>query len=222
MIKGVQVVVGIDEDGYREVLGIWCADTENETSWSDVFADLKGRGLHGVTYVVSDNHKGLRRAIARHFQGVVWQRCQVHFTRNILSRVSKKDRARVRNLLREITEARTVKTARACLQNVVEELTDSYPKVAEYLDEHGEEILAVYALPEQHRKRMRSTNMLERLNQELKRRTRVVRIFPNEAACIRLIAALAIETNEEWMARIYLKMEDHETGAISDTDEMAA
>ena len=171
-----------------------------------VFRELKDRGLSGVSYIVSDDHTGLTNAIHRDFQGAVWQRCQVHFIRNVLSKISKKDRGRILAHLHEITGSSCLESARKRLYEAVEVLTDSHPKVAELLDDHGEEMLAVYALPEQHRKRMKSTNMLERFNQELKRRTRVVRIFPNERACVRLVTALAMEQNEEWMERKYLNM----------------
>ena len=201
--QGVLVVVGIDAEGYREVLGVWCADSESESSWTAVFRELKERGLHGVSYVVSDDHTGLTNAIARQFQGAVWQRCQVHFIRNVLNTIPKKDRGKVLAHLREPS----LETARDRLHEAVDVLQKPFPKAARLLDDHGEEILAVYALPEHHRKRMRTTNMLERFNEEIKRRTRVVRIFPNEQSCIRLISALAMEENENWMERKYLNME---------------
>ena len=205
--EGVLVVVGISETGFREILGVWQAPTETEATWSEVFEDLKRRGLRGVQYVVSDAHQGLRSAIDRQFPGAVWQRCQVHFIRNVLARVRKGDRAGVLTLVRSITEAPTRLAAEAALTAAVETLQGRYPEVAALIEDAAEEILAVYALPEAHRKRMRSTNMLERYNQELKRRTRVVRIFPNGASCLRLICAMAIETNEEWLARRYLRMD---------------
>jgi len=198
--QGVLIVVGIDAEGYREVLGIWCADSESEASWSAVFRELKERGLHGVSYVVSDDHTGLTKAIAHQFQGAVWQRCQVHFIRNVLSKVPKKDRGRILVHLRDITGASSLETARERMREAVDALQKSYPQAAE-------EMLAVYALPEHHRKRMRTTNMLERFNEEILRRTRVVRIFPNEQSCIRLVSALAMEENENWMERKYLNME---------------
>lgn len=204
---GVLLVVGIDTDGIREPLGVWVADSESEASWADVFNSLKDRGLRGVTYIVSDDHTGLRKAVRRCFQGALWQRCQVHFIRNVLSHTSRKDRGYVVSLMREITAAASADAARKRIREVVTRLERTHPKIAQMLDEHGEEILTVYHLPEPHRKRMRSTNMLERLNQEIKRRTRVVRIFPNEASCIRLVSALAMETAEEWMQRKYLDME---------------
>ena len=175
-----------------------------------MFRELKERGLHGVSYIVSDDHTGLTKAIAQQFQGVIWQRCQVHFVRNVLSKVPKKDKGKILAHLREITGASNLESAQNRLRDAVEVLQASHPKAADLLDEHGEEMLAVYALPETHRKRMRTTNMLERFNQEIKRRTRVVRIFPNEKACIRLVSALAMEENENWMERKYLNMETEE------------
>jgi len=188
--QSVLIVVGIDNEGFREVLGVWCADSESEASWSKVFRELKERGLHGVSYVVSDDHKGLTKAIAREFQGAIWQRCQVHFIRNVRAMVSKKDRGRITASLKEITGAESLDSARKRLNEAVDTLYAKHPKVAGHLDMYGEEILAVYALPEHHWKRMRTTNMLERFNEEIKRRTRVVRIFPNEQSCIRLVSAL--------------------------------
>jgi len=220
--QGILIVIGISEDGYREILGVWNADSENEQSWSEVFRELKDRGLKGLRYVVSDDHSGLVKAVNRQFQGVIWQRCHVHFIRNVLNLVSLKDRSKILRYLKEITESTSFESARKRLSEAVDALEKTHPKVAEYLDTYGEEILAVYALPEQHRKKMRSTNMLERYNEEIKRRTRVVRIFPNEQSCIRLIAALAMEENEEWMARRYLNMNWGEVGLIVDTDNMAA
>jgi len=206
--QGVLLVVGISPEGYREILGVWVADSENETSWSEVFAALSRRGLEGVRYVVSDDHQGLRKAVERHFQGAIWQRCQVHLIRNVLSRVSRKDRGAVLEQLRSITEAPTREAARGALAGAVTALEKQHRKLAMLLEEQGEEILAVYQLPPEHRRRVRSTNLLERLSQEIKRRTRVIRIFPNEAACLRLISALAMETNLEWMERVYLKMDE--------------
>ena len=131
----------------------------------------------------------------------------MHFIRNVLSKVPKKDRGRILVHLRDITGASSIETARERLNEAVDVLQTSQQKAATLLDDHGEEILAVYALPEHHRKRMRTTNMLERFNEEILRRTRVIRIFPNEQSCIRLVSALAMEENENWMERKYLNME---------------
>ncbi len=208
--QGVLVVCGIDGRGYREVLGCWVAESESEASWGAVFAELKQRGLHGVRYVVSDDHAGMVKAIGRHFQGAVWQRCQVHFVRNALSLCGVAQRPLVLRLMRAVTEAPTRQAAKNALAAAIAELAKKAPKTAALLEEHGEEILGVYALPEPHRKRMRTTNMLERQNQELKRRTRVVRVFPNAASCLRLVSALLIETSQQWVERLYLRMEEED------------
>jgi transposase-like protein len=205
--QGVLVAIGISAAGYREVLGSWVAESESEASWGAVFSELKQRGLRGVRYVVSDDHAGMVKAIDRHFQGAVWQRCQVHFVRNALSLCGRQQRPQVLRLMKAVTEAPTREAARAALAAAIAELEQKAPKVARLLDECGEQILGVYALPEAHQKRMRTTNMLERQNQELKRRTRVIRVFPHEQSCLRLISALLMETNQEWMGRIYLQME---------------
>lgn len=219
--QGVLIVVGVDAQGLREVLGVWVADSESEASWGEVFSDLGRRGLRGVRYLVSDDHQGMRRAIDRHFQGVAWQRCQVHFVRNILNHTAARDKALVLAALRSITEAPSLVAARKALAEAVEVLARKAPKSAAMLDAFGEEILAVYQLPEGHRKRMRSTNMLERVNQEIKRRTRVIRIFPNEQACVRLVSTLMMELNQEWMERAYLNMEAQREAA-PDRAEAAA
>jgi transposase-like protein len=219
--QGVLVAIGISASGYREVLGCWVAESESEASWGAVFSELKQRGLTGVSYVVSDDHQGMVRAIARHFQGSVWQRCQVHFVRNALALCGQQQRPQVLRLMKAVTEAPTREAAKAALAVAVAELEKKAPRVARLLEEHGEEILGVYALPETHRKRMRTTNMLERQNQELKRRTRVIRVFPHEQSCLRLVSALLMETNQEWMGRIYLRMEE-ESGAEIESQAQAA
>jgi transposase-like protein len=206
--QGVLLVVGIGSDGYREILGTWVADSESEASWSEVFKELRTRGLKGVRYVVSDDHAGLVKAIGRHFQGALWQRCQVHFVRNLCSIVSKKDRPRIVEMLREITTAQAYVSARKRMDETIESLEKTHPKVSKMLEKNGEDILTVYQLPVWQRRGMKSTNMLERYNQELKRRTRVVRIFPNQESCLRLITALAMEMTEEWLGRRYLIFED--------------
>jgi len=219
--QGVLVAIGISATGYREVLGCWVAESESEASWGAVFGELKQRGLSGVRYVVSDDHKGMVKAIERHFQGAVWQRCQVHFVRNALALCGRQQRPMVLRLMKAVTEAPTREAAKAALAVAVTELEKKAPKVAQLLEESGEEILGVYALPEAHRKRMRTTNMLERQNQELKRRTRVVRVFPHEQSLLRLIAALLMETAQEWMGRIYLSMEDEPETATETIAEAA-
>ena len=150
---------------------------------------------------------GMVRAIERHFQGVLWQRCQVHFLRNLLNHTAARDKAALLAQLKTVTEAPTLTAARKAVGEAAEALGRRTPKAAVLLENGAAEIPAVHQLPERHRKRMRSTNMLERVNQEIKRRTRVIRIFPNEQACLRLVSTLMIELNQDWMERIYLSME---------------
>jgi transposase-like protein len=206
--QGVLIVAGVRDDGRREILAVEVADTESEATYQELFRRLKARGLQGVVLVTSDDHAGLRAAIARHFQGAGWQRCQVHFARNLQGRVGRKDRARLADDLRAIFTAPEAAQARAMARTCAERWRRSHPALATHLEEDLEPCLACYAMPSAHRPRMRTTNGLERLNQELKRRTRVVRIFPNRAALLRLVTALAMEQSEEWVSgRRYLDME---------------
>ena len=206
--QGVLIVAGVRDDGRRELLAVEVTDTESEATYEALFRCLKGRGLRGVGLVTSDDHAGLRAAIARHFQGASWQRCQVHFARNLRGRVGTKHRARLGADLRGIFAAASAAQARAAARACAAEWRSSHPPVATALEEDLEDCLACYAALPAHRLRVRTTNGLERFNQELKRRTRVVRIFPNRAALLRLVTALAMEQSEEWISgRRYLTME---------------
>jgi putative transposase len=208
--QGVLIVSGVREDGFREILGVEVADTESEATYQELFRSLKARGLKGVELVTSDDHPGLEAAIARHFQGASWQRCQVHYARNLTKLIP---RAKRKELTAGLSEVFTAPTREVALK-LVEQLADGwrkkgYPKVAEHLEENIEDCLACLAFPESHRQRIRTTNGLERLNQEIKRRTRVVRIFPNREACLRLVTALIVEQSEEWITgRRYLDMRE--------------
>jgi transposase-like protein len=206
--QGVLVVSGVRDDGRRELLAVEVADTESEATYQELFRGLKARGLRGVVLVTSDDHAGLRAAIGRHFQGASWQRCQVHFARNLQGLVGSKHRARLAADLRAVFAAADAGQARALARAGAERWRRSHPAVAAKLEEELEECLACYEAPAAHRARVRTTNGLERFNQELKRRTRVVRIFPNRAALLRLVTALATEQSEEWVGgRRYLDME---------------
>ena len=206
--QGVLVVAGVRGDGRREVLAVEVADTESEATYQELFRRLRERGLRGVELVTSDDHAGLRAAIGRHFQGAAWQRCQVHFARNLLGRVGAKHRARLGDGLRGVFAAATAAQARAAARACAGNWRDRHPQVAALLEEELEDCLACYAFPAGHRVRIRTTNGLERLNQELKRRTRVVRIFPHRESLLRLVTALAMEQREERVSgRRYLDME---------------
>ena len=205
---GVLVVAGVRDDGRREILAVAEADTESEATYHDLFARLKERGVRGVELVTSDNHQGLKAAIDRHFQGASWQRCQVHFSRNLLGLVGAKHRARLGEDLRGIFGATAVAQARAAARACATAWKASHPQLAAKPEEAIEDCLACYAFPAAHRPRIRTTNGLERRNQELKRRTRVVRIFPNREAVKRLVTALALEQSEEWgSGRRYLDVD---------------
>jgi putative transposase len=208
--QGVLIVSGVREDGFREILGVEVADTESEATYQELFRSLKSRGLSGVELVVSDDHKGLKAAITRHFQGVSWQRCQVHYARNLLGMVSFAKRKELGVDLRGIFAATSREQALGIVSSVAKKwCVKGNEKVAEHLEEQVEECLTCLAFPESHRRRIRTTNGLERLNQEIKRRTRVVRIFPNRHSCLRLVTALAVEQSEEWLTgRRYLDMEE--------------
>jgi putative transposase len=208
--QGVLVVSAVRQDGFREILGVEVADTESEATYHELFRSLKARGLKGVELVVSDDHEGLKAAVARHFQGALWQRCQVHYARNLLGMVGAKKRKELAADLRGVFAAPDRRSALELACSVAEKWRGKgHEKVACHLEEHIEECLACLAFPESHRQRIRTTNSLERFNQELKRRTRVVRIFPNREACVRLVSALAVEQSEEWLTgRRYLDMEE--------------
>ena len=211
--QGVLIVSAVRApDGLREILGVEVADTESEATYQELFRSLKARGLKGVELVVSDGHEGLKAAVFRHFQGASHQRCQVHYTRNLLGMVGATRRKDLAAHLRGIFAAPDRCSALGLASCAAEEWrVKGYPKVAEHMEEHIEECLTCLSFPESHRRRIRTTNGLERLNQEIKRRTRVVRIFPNREACLRLVTALAVEQSEEWLTgRRYLEMRELE------------
>jgi putative transposase len=208
--QGVLVVSAVREDGFREILAVEVADTESEATYQELFRSLKARGLSGVELVVSDEHEGLKAAISRHFQGASHQRCQVHYARNLLGMVGAKKRKELGADLRGIFAAPDRRSALELASSVAKKWREKgHEKIAEHLEEHIEGCLSCLSFPESHRRRIRTTNGLERFNQELKRRTRVVRIFPNREACLRLVTALAVEQSEEWITgRRYLDMEE--------------
>ncbi len=205
--QGVLVVSAIRGDGRREIVAVDVADTESEATYQALFRDLKARGLGGVRLVTSDDHAGLTAAIARHFQGASWQRCQVHYARNLLGLVGAGRRKELAAGLRQAFAASTPAQARTAVGDLAQVWRATQPKIARSLEEESEACFACLAFPLAHQARIRTTNGLERFNQELKRRTRVVRIFPNRAACLRLVSALCTEQSEEWVSgRRYLDL----------------
>jgi transposase-like protein len=206
--QAVQIAIGINDEGRRQILAVELANRESQTSWKDVLLELKSRGLRGVEFVVSDDHPGLKRAIAEVIPEAVWQRCYVHFLRNALDHLPRKAVDDCLRELRWLYDRRDLTEAQKDLAQWLERWGQKYPKLCEWVEENINETLTFYQLPLSHHKHMKSTNMLERFNEEIKRRTRVVRIFPNEPSCLRLIRALAAETHEDWLeASRYLNME---------------
>ena len=206
--QAVQIAIGINDEGRRQVLAVELANRESQTSWKDVLLELKSRGLRGVEFVVSDDHAGLKRAIAEVIPEAVWQRCYVHFLRNALDHLPRKAVDDCRQELRWLYDRRDLSEAQKDLTQWLERWGTRYPKLCEWVEENIGETFSFYRLPLQHHKHLKSTNMLERFNEEIKRRTRVPRIFPNEASCLRLIRALAVETHEGWLeASRYLNMD---------------
>jgi putative transposase len=206
--RAVLVAIGIDREGRRCVLGVELANRESQTSWKDFLVGLQKRGLAGVEFVVSDDHAGLKQAIIEMLPGAAWQRCYVHFLRNALDHLPRKADDDCTTELRWIYDRRNVEEARRDLAAWLARWSGKYPKLCDWVEGNIEETLTFYRLPLQHHKHMKSTNMLERLNEEIRRRTRVIRIFPNEASCLRLVRALAVEMHENWIeATRYLNME---------------
>jgi transposase-like protein len=206
--KAFVTVIGISTTGLREIIGCWIINSESYEDWNAVFKELKDRGLRGVKYVVADDNAGLRKALNENFQGIIIQRCQVHFMRNFMSKLAKSDLPEGMKLLQEVFSATTIEEAKEFVKKVSNFLiSKKKEKVATWLEENIEETFGVYALPEEHRKKMKSTNMVERFNEELKRRSRVVRIFPDEDSCLRLLGTICWETTEKWSREQYLSMD---------------
>ena len=207
--KAVLIASGINEAGYRQVLGLAVGDSESASTWGDFLKALKGRGLSGVDWVVSDDHDGLKAAVHRHLQGAAWQRCQVHLMRNVLGHTPHKLKAEVGEALKLVLYSRNQQEARTQLAAFISQFEGKAAKAVKCLENGFDDATAVFALPEKYRKRLRTTNMQERLNEEVRRRERVIRIFPNEQSAKRLVGALLAETNENWSERLYLDMQDY-------------
>jgi transposase-like protein len=207
--QAVLIAVGIDWDGRRQILAVEIANRESRSSWKDFLLSLRQRGLHGVELVVADDHAGLRAAIREVLAEAAFQRCYVHFLRNALDHLPRKADDDCLQELRWLYDRRCVEEARRDLAAWIAKWGSRYPRLVAWAEETIEETLTFYRLPRQHHKHLKSTNMLERLNEEIRRRTYVVRIFPNSASCCRLVRALAVEMHENWLeAHRYLNMDD--------------
>jgi len=196
----VVVATAITADGGREVLGLDVGDSEDEVFWRSFLAELKKRGLSGVQLVISDQHAGLVAALRRSFQGAAHQRCRVHFARNLLALVPKTHTDMVAAVFRTIFAQPDAKTVAATWDEVRDQLAARFPKIGPLMDEAKAEVLAFTAFPRSHWSKIWSTNPLERVNKEIKRRARVVGIFPNDAAVIRLVGAVLADMHDEWQS----------------------
>ena len=199
--------VGVDDEGSREVLAVEVASTEKGVAYASLLRGLIDRGLSGVRLVVSDDHKGIKAALAGEMPGVEWQRCMVHFERNILSYVPASEMSEVAEDLKAIFKVRREKTARALAEEFVALYGKRFPKAVSVFEAGIEDALTYLRYPGSHHARIRTTNMLERLFREVKRRTRVVGVFPNEASASTLATEIALRSTEQWALKRYLKMD---------------
>jgi len=193
----VTVAVGANADGRREVLGMAVGPSEAETFWTDFLRSLARRGLRGVKLVISDAHEGIKAAVSK-VMNATWQRCRVHFMRNVMAHAGKSGRRVVSAFIATAFAQDDAASAKVQWRGVADQLRPKLPKLASFLDEAETDVLAYMGFPLAHRAKLHSTNPLERLNGEIKRRTEVVGIFPNEAAIVRLVGAILLEQNDEW------------------------
>ena len=206
-IRLLIIAVGVNTDGRPEVLGVATGASEAEPFWTAFLRSLADRGLRGVKLVIADDHKGLRAAATKIFHAS-HQRCRVHWMRNALARVQPKQRPAVVALLKTIFAQETAEAARQQWASVADTLRERFPKLAELMDASRDDVLVYMAFPREHWAQIASTNPLERLNREIKRRADVVGIFPNDPAAIRLVGALMLEQNDEWaVTRRYMSLE---------------
>ncbi len=220
--KALVLAYAVHESGYREVIGLDVGEAETEAFWRAFLRDLVERGLTGVQLVVSDAHAGLKKAIAQ-VLGCPWQRCTVHFLREALGHARREQQPMLAALLRPIFNAETVEQARELLGEALDRLRKPLPKIAALLEAAEDDLLAFYAFPADHWRKLRSTNPLERFNREIGRRTDVVGIFPNDKALIRLAASVVIEQNDEWLVgRRYLSNHSLETILTDDNEREEA
>jgi putative transposase len=223
--QAVLIAIGIDWEGRRNVLAVEMANRESASGWKGLLMGLRERGLRGVQLAISDDHAGLKRAIREVLPEAAWQRCYVHFLRNALDYLPRKADDDCLMELRWLYDRRNVEEARRDLATWLKKWENRYGKLCQWVEENIEETLSFYRLPREHHKNLKSTNMLERIMEELKRRTLVVRIFPNTASCLRLTRAIAVEMHENWIEAIrYLNMEplrEHNKQALRQIGEAA-
>jgi len=217
------IALGVNTSGKREVLGFMLSDSETKGGYKDFFSSLRERGLRRVDLVVSDDHTGLREAVKEEFLGASWQRCQTHFSRNVLEKVPKSMQQDVKAMLHDIYYAPDKDKARLRMKEALGVLADKAPKAAALLEAGFEDITAVFSLPQKYRVRLRTSNAIERVNEEIRRRDRALRIYPGEDSVMRVIGTLLLEMHDEWrQGRLYLDMEEYlGSGKTGDKEEGA-
>jgi putative transposase len=215
----VTIAVGVNADGRREVLGMAVGSSEAEPFWLDFLRTLTRRGLHGVKLVVSDAHEGLKAAVTKVLRAT-WQRCRVHFARTALAHAGKAQRRIVSAWIGTAYAEADAEGARQQWRTVADQLRPKVPKLAALMDSAEEDVLAYMSFPAVHRAKLHSTNSIERLNGEIKRRTDVVGIFPNEAAVVRLVGAILLEQSDEWATQRSRYMTLETVAAVSDTGQV--
>ena len=212
VIKDVAVLsaIGVNEKGHREILGISCSLSEAEVHWRTFLEDLISRGLRGVILIITDDHPGLKKARQAVLPGISWQRCIFHMAQNAMHYAPKQGmRKEIAQSVRDIYQALSREEAQNRLKAAISEYEEKAPRFSEWLEDNFEEGLTFYKFPKDHWKKIRTNNPAERLNQEFKRRTRVVRLFPSIASCERLIGAVAMEIHEDWASgKYYMSMEE--------------
>ena len=205
----VLMAIGVNGEGYREVLGVSALLSEAEVHWRRFLESLAARGLHGVKLIISDDHSGLKEARQAVFPSVPWQRCQYHLSANAQKYAPSRElKAEIGQVMRDIFQSPDIDSARTRVKETIEAYEQTAPQFVEWLEENVEEGFTVYEFPRSHQRRIRTTNSMERLSKEVKRRTRVATLFPNEASCLRLVSAVLCEIHEEWLTgKLYLNME---------------
>ena len=220
--RAVVVAMGVNEDGRRELLGLKVGDSESEAFWAEFLSHLKERGLAGFKLVISDAHYGLTKAIRHQLQGCVWQRGRVHFARNLLQCVPRAHQGMVTAALLSVFAQESAEEIESRWDDLAASLAERFPKAVALMHEAKEDVLAFRPFPKEHWKKLWSTNLLERVNEEIKRRSRVVGIFPNDAAIIRLVGAVLLEQHEHWQLEGRRMFSAESMAAISELDDVPA
>jgi len=208
--QAVMIAIGVNDDGYREVLDIDIMDEESYPSYLGFFDALKDRGISKVDLIISDGHKGIKRAASESFNGSSWQLCSVHFKRNLMKIVPKKSLNEVLDCLSDVLKATSVDEAHSLGHKMITTFEEKLPRLVKYLTDNLGDMLTFLAFPKRHHRKIHSTNLVERFNKEVKRRTKVVGAFPSEGSVLRLLVPLAVDTNAKWIDKKYVSWEDLE------------